>query len=807
MIWRDPISRRDPPGPLHWTRTLAGALIFCSLALLAAEAWLVTRTRIEASRAQRDNVIWVVASLEVDRLNLALTTSQTLIPGAGVAAAMKRLSDHIDIYYSRVQTVEALLRGLQDQMSDPVQIAELRSRIRAEADDIAAEFDSGKLSGAAQRMDFLTRLEAGAPPVHELSNAVLMYSVSLAAAQRIENEQRVTQILALTAVLTMLLLAIAVFYRQLFRLSRRREDEIYAAGMLLHKSIEASSDAIVLSDSAGGIHRINRRAAEMFGFEPLAGPARNVRDFLPLPTRARVAAGAMEYPARLGHLRVRLIGTGGRPFLADVKTVAETDAHGRRLFIFFIRDLTETLRQRAHNRRDRQMNALEAHRKLSLFAAVTHELRTPMQVTLSALDLISGEGLSPEDREHLDLARQAGILAVARIEETITAASPAGAAGEVAETFDPAGLARAVLKAAAARAAAGNHRLVLLSACILPARGDARHFATALSHLLAWALKAAPSGARITIRLSPHAGATVAVAIAVEAGDWATAPGAGAGQGDLQRARLAVETLHSRLVCRPAPAGARFLLPLAQPQTAPAAAGPMKVLVVDDSRDAAHVAARLLQRLGHDAEECHDGATAVARAARTQFDAILMDVSMPGMDGLEAVRRIRAGGASSGARMLILSANILPEERPRALALGVDRILLKPVRPDVLADALNAGDTPAEPAHDQALATLAEVLDPASLARMLAEFGDEIAVILSPDPAGRSADALARQVHRCAGSAAVLGFGDLHAACCAYELALMRADSDGPAEIRRARRRFVARAGRAQAVLRRVAED
>jgi CheY-like chemotaxis protein/HPt (histidine-containing phosphotransfer) domain-containing protein len=83
--------------------------------------------------------------------------------------------------------------------------------------------------------------------------------------------------------------------------------------------------------------------------------------------------------------------------------------------------------------------------------------------------------------------------------------------------------------------------------------------------------------------------------------------------------------------------------------------------------------------------EAHDGAQGVARAAAEKFDLILMDISMPVMDGRQATQAIRSGnGASANAPIIAFTANVMPDEMALFTAGGMDDTLSKPIDVDAL---------------------------------------------------------------------------------------------------------------------------
>jgi signal transduction histidine kinase/ActR/RegA family two-component response regulator len=110
----------------------------------------------------------------------------------------------------------------------------------------------------------------------------------------------------------------------------------------------------------------------------------------------------------------------------------------------------------------------------------------------------------------------------------------------------------------------------------------------------------------------------------------------------------------------------------------------LRVLVVEDVPANRMVLTRMLGMLGSTVEHAHHGAEAVARMREGGFDLVLMDCRMPVMDGYEATRRIRREEQGSRTPIIALTANAMAEHRARCLEAGMDDVLTKPLRFDVL---------------------------------------------------------------------------------------------------------------------------
>ena len=112
----------------------------------------------------------------------------------------------------------------------------------------------------------------------------------------------------------------------------------------------------------------------------------------------------------------------------------------------------------------------------------------------------------------------------------------------------------------------------------------------------------------------------------------------------------------------------------------------MKILYVEDNDDNIYMLKNRLTRAGFTVVVATDGAQGVAMAASEQPDLVLMDLTLPNMDGEEATRRIKADPATNGIPVIALTANAMAGDREKALAAGCDGYISKPYSPrDLLA--------------------------------------------------------------------------------------------------------------------------
>src|SRR3954452_18671985 len=363
----------------------------------------------------------------------------------------------------------------------------------------------------------------------------------------------------------------------------------------------------------------------------------------------------------------------------------------------------------------RHEGAESATRAMSEFLAVmSHEIRTPLTAVLGMADLLAAEQLSPRQRgfaeairtsdrhllhvinDVLDFSRiEAGGLELERVDFPL---------GEVLEQVRSLMVPQAVER--------GLHLAFELDEHSPPiVKGDPTRLRQVLLNLVGNGLKFTHAGG-VTVRMTsrPAGEGRFVLRFEVEDTGIGIAPEqvadlfrpfaqadrsiarryGGSGLG-LAISRRLVGAMGGEIGVESAPGeGSRFWfeVPLergdvlvAAERSAPeqASVRPLRVLVADDVEVNRELLGEVLGRHGHAVAFAADGAEAVALVARERFDAVLMDVQMPVMDGVEATRRVRAlPPPACRVPVLGLTANVLEGERRRYLSAGMDRCLTKP---------------------------------------------------------------------------------------------------------------------------------
>ncbi len=313
-----------------------------------------------------------------------------------------------------------------------------------------------------------------------------------------------------------------------------------------------------------------------------------------------------------------------------------------------------------------------ANRAKSAFLAnMSHEIRTPMNGILGMAALLRRGGVTPAQADRLDRIDTAGAHLLAIIDDVLDLSKIE--AGRL--SLQPAPLSPAELLARARalvidRAQAQGLALVVEADHLPPwLLGDATRLQQALLNYLGNALKFTRSGS-VTLRCRVQAQSADSVLLRFEVQDTGIgiAPDAAPGAAPDAAAQAAPGL--------PPPAAAELVLRRQH-------AGRL-VLLVEDEPINREVVSGLLESAGLRVVQAADGLQAVGLATTLRPDLVLMDMQMPGLDGVAATRRIRQQPGGARLPIIALTANAYAEDRAACAAAGMDDFLSKPVEPELL---------------------------------------------------------------------------------------------------------------------------
>ena len=678
-----------------------------------------------------DDTSWVVAQLEVDHQRVLIALQAAQLSPDDLATALPAIRTRFDIYYSRVQTVMAHTQALS-----PVTSAgrDLQSRMTVVRDNLLAVAPVIDDLGSQDRAGLLratTLLRSVAPEIRLVVVDTVLASQRLAQDLRVRRETLLQQFvlagfMALILVTTLLLVVV-----RLFQQASARTEMVERLDSNLRAAFEAAISAVVVVDSQGKVLSFNSAAEALFRRDRDAVMGHGLSELL----GQRSSVWHLRNDARLvsrivnrGRRKLRIKRADGSFVPVELSVVSGTGPTGEQIYIGFVRDISAEVAAERQRRSEMRQAEHEADQKVRFLAAASHELRTPMQGVLAAIDLAlrprpNGQGTAGPDQASAALLRIAQESAVAALDQIdhvldIAALDDAEAEGrhvddEPHQIFDPARVAADLIGAALRAGADAGLDIRLERAPDLPENvsGETRAYRHALRNLIDNAVKfgahrritvrllvggggafASPAGARLRTEVEDN-GIGIAAADqarifedfeVVDRGYARKIGGIGLG---LSIARRAVRRMGGQIGVTSTPGHGSlfwFDIPLAlaaQPVCVTTPVGPLRVLVVDDQAVNRLLIQKMVTVYGHHADQAEDGARAVTMAARTAYDVILMDISMPGMDGISATRLIRAGGASQSAEIVGVTANLQTSDRPRALRSGMREVLIKPVRP------------------------------------------------------------------------------------------------------------------------------
>ncbi|CAH2601366.1 Histidine kinase [Rhodovastum atsumiense] len=451
--------------------------------------------------------------------------------------------------------------------------------------------------------------------------------------------------------------------------------------------------------------------------------------------------------------------------------------------------------------------------KSAFLATMSHEVRTPLHGILGMAQLLEDSPLSPAQRRWLAAISSSGTMLLALLNDVLDFSKIEAGRMELERIdFNPAELLRTIT-ASMAPQATGKGVACRLAIDDLPPRlvGDPAKLGQVLMNLIGNAIKFTERGeVVVTARawIEPATGKTASLEVQVRDTGIGIAPeamphlfdafaqsdssitrrfgGTGLGLAIVQRI---VAAMSGSITADSAPGqGSVFTLrvPLAMAEaplsvreaedTLPEALPCLSVLLAEDNEVNAAVSSAMLEQMGHGVTLARDGLAAAALAETTDFDVIMTDLSMPGLDGLGLCRRIRAMAHPTrrDVPVIALTADVSPGRMQDCLTVGMTAFLAKPFRRDelrrVLGEAIGifslapADAAQASPTPRRVLAERARDLGAERAGRIVALFlatAPDLQAALSRHAATGALPPLREAAHQLKGAAAQVGLAEL----------------------------------------------
>jgi len=499
-----------------------------------------------------------------------------------------------------------------------------------------------------------------------------------------------------------------------------------------------SPDGIIVHDAQGRILEVNERACQDLGYEADALRRMNITDI----GTTRSPETLLDFWANHPLGEFTLLSTARRKdgtcYPAEIKGVV-FEERGRRLFLATGRDQTERLRQEQALAAARDAAEAANRAKTEFLASMSHEIRTPMNIILGMAELLGEQAATPAQQQFVAAIEGSGQMLLRLLNDILDLSRIEADRIELRrEAFCPAELVGDVCRTMAVAAAQNGLELATVLGEDLPAvaESDADRVRQVLVNLIWNAVKFTGVG-RIEVRLAHQVETNGRSWLHFAVAD--TGPGippellsrifdpftrgeghsadqhCGAGLGlaiskrlvELMGGVIAIDSIPGRgatfsftlptgtpvgtpvgMTAGLAPAGtsiaesgARYGQPAGSSRDG--ADRRWRILVAEDSEANQELLRLFLDDQPYELVMAASGQEAVDAFARERFDAVLMDVEMPGMSGLDAAKAIRRLETAAGAPptpLALLTAHAFSEYEARGRQAGCDGFLTKPIR-------------------------------------------------------------------------------------------------------------------------------
>lgn len=760
-------------------RTAIGAafvLTFLGLVLVGYYYSVVRASSEKVRYALSDNVTWTVVQIEIDFQNLRFALSQALISAqGGNKPDLDSVIRAFDIYYSRTNAIKSVYNTVAGSASTgPGRVLD---RINLEKVKIAELLDKWNDPSNEEISDLLEIVNQSDADVRRFTTQMLEVLVADASAERLGQLSILSHfgvLLVLIVGLLFSMLSVSIFLLRRFQTKAATSSSIADT---LRSIIEASQDAVVISDSFGTILEYNESAKNIFGYTSAEAIGCTMADlFIPDSLRTAHQDGMKKY---MNTRQSTIVGNGrhimtacnksGTKFPVEVTISTSKDRVGDIIFIGILRDISARIAKDKELKSALEKAKRDATAKERFLAVMSHEMRTPLQGILATFDLLEHEVTNASQESLIELGKLSGTKALDQVNKTLDLVRlDEGSPLDLVEVLDPVESLRNLIRRLQPLIYQRSNTVELeyIGKSGLKVIGSQYLFDALFDNLLANANKFTQHGhISVTIMTNDISENQMELEILVRdtgigiaAADCLTIfedfvtsdstytrsqDGTGLGLGIVKRcsekmggtvtveSELGVGSIFRFLCvfdaatdCLSSASRNLDISVADRRETAPDTV-PL-VLVVEDNRTNQTLIGKMLERLGCHYEYAGDGLNAIQMTTQKSYDLILMDLSMPNLDGFATVQLIRQI-CRPQENIVCITAHSAADLLSSVLDAGMTELMPKPIRFAALADLIartvfsSDENKPRELLHSQA--TIAACFDPIS--ELLEIFGLE----------------------------------------------------------------------------------
>ncbi|WP_282093243.1 hybrid sensor histidine kinase/response regulator [Epibacterium ulvae] len=789
-------------------RILVGFTIAIILLLLLEAVWLGARVldRLEdLSIAQTDNRQWNLTQIEVEHLKVE--NAALAVQSLEDLPSLRRV---FDVFYSRIITVR------ESRVFAPLRENETALRhlhdIQSQIDEMATYIDSTDAELFAQLPLLNSLLQDNRESIRRFALTGLEVYSTLNESNRVGLHALLSQLAAVVFVLITALIATVCLLAGLYRRGQAMAIEKIEVASKLQAMVSSSLDAVLVVGHDGRIQDYNGAAETVFGYSREEAINAEFLQLMVPKHLQRVYAAGFDHCVKhgtssltdRGRIELEACRKNGEMFPVEL-SISAAKSGVDAVFVSYLRDISDRYAVEEELRRARD-NALAGERaKAALLTVMSHEMRTPLTGILGAVDVLEDTPLTDGQKRYIDAMRISGELLLHHVNDILELSRlEAGASVESVSAFDMEGLVTALV--GSQQASAQRAGLDLSVHCYLGETshvlGQSRALQQILLNLVGNAIKFTEEGAVMVdvCRIDDTDQVEIQVAdtgkgipadhleqifddfVRVDASYGRVSEGTGLG---LAITKRLVQGMGGYVSCESELGeGSTFVVSVNLPPAeatnetnARSAAIPTqhaRLLIVEDNDINRELLLERLQKMGHNVTAASGGAEAVEAVRQSTFDLVLMDISMPEVDGIEAITRIRDQNLAPDTDIVALTAYVGADDHEHILEAGFVEVLTKPIDKPALEDVIfrRAGglSQESEGTAGSDIAQYFTALGPERARVFLVEFQEDV-VRFSRTLQSALSNEVRAEAHRLAGSAAVLGLGELREVLLSIEMA------------------------------------